>query len=58
MFNDISSAMKERMEYLEKADRKDREDGTPALQEAAAGPAGDRPVHRADAGCISRRHSH
>ena len=32
MFSDISSAMKERMEYLEKADRKDRDDGTPALQ--------------------------
>jgi predicted O-methyltransferase YrrM len=32
MFSDISSAMKERMDYLEKADRKDRDDGTPALQ--------------------------
>jgi caffeoyl-CoA O-methyltransferase len=32
MFGDISPAMKERMEYLEKADREDRYDGTPALR--------------------------
>ena len=31
MFRDISPAMKERMAYLEKADQKDRDDGTPVL---------------------------
>ena len=32
MFHDISPEMKERMEYLEKLDERDREDGTPMLR--------------------------
>ena len=32
MFHDVPPAVKERMEYLEKLDRKDREDGTPMLR--------------------------